>query len=46
MAQVIKVTPDKDGRLFIRLYGSDLEIVVEEKTPTKKSAKKSTDAAE
>lgn len=26
---VIKVTPDKDGKIFITLYGTKYEIVVE-----------------
>ena len=29
MANVIKVKPDKDGRVFITLYGTRYEIVVE-----------------
>lgn len=40
MAQVIKVKPDKDGRLFVRLYGNDIEIVVDDK---KAAPKKSDD---
>lgn len=31
MNNVIKVTPDKDGRLFITLYGTRYEIVVDKK---------------
>lgn len=34
MANVIHVTPDKDGRVFITLYGTKYEIVVEQ--PKKK----------
>lgn len=45
MAQVIKVTPDSNGRLFIRLYGNDIEIVVEEKA-AKKTAKKADETTE
>ena len=35
MANVIKVKPDKDGRVFITLYGTRYEIVVEQSKPTK-----------
>ncbi len=35
MANVIKVKPDKDGRVFITLYGTRYEIVVEKPKPTK-----------
>ena len=35
MPDVIKVTPDKDGRLFITLYGTKYEIVVNKPEPTK-----------
>lgn len=35
MANVIKVKPDKDGRVFITLYGTRYEIVVEQPKPTK-----------
>lgn len=35
MASVIKVKPDKDGRVFITLYGTRYEIVVEKTKPTK-----------
>lgn len=37
MNNVIKVTPDKDGKIFITLYGTKYQIVVEE--PVKKQAK-------
>ena len=34
--QVIEVTPDKDGKVFIRLYGTTYEIKIKEKKqPTK-----------
>lgn len=37
-AQVIEVTPDKNGKIFIRLYGTNYEIKVKEnKKPTKDS---------
>ena len=39
MNNVIKVTPNKDGKIFITLYGTKYEIVVEkpaEKTTDKK----------
>ena len=35
MTQVIKVTPDKDGKLFITLFGTKYQIVVEEEKPVK-----------
>jgi hypothetical protein len=43
MSNVIKVTPNKDGKLFITLYGTKYEIVVEkveEPKPAKESTKK------
>lgn len=30
MTNVIKVTPNKDGKIFITLYGTKYEIVIEE----------------
>ena len=30
MTNVIKVTPNKDGKIFITLYGTKYEIVVEQ----------------
>lgn len=35
MANVIHVTPDKDGKVFITLYGTKYEIVVDKPKPTK-----------
>lgn len=36
MANVIEVTPNKDGKIFITLYGTKYEIVVKEnKKPAK-----------
>lgn len=35
MANVINVTPDKDGRVFITLYGTKYEIVVNKPKPSK-----------
>lgn len=35
MINVIKVKPDKDGRLFIILYGTKYEIIVEKEKPAK-----------
>lgn len=35
-AQVIEVTPDKDGKVFITLYGTKYQIVVKEPKPSKK----------
>ena len=34
-AQVIKVTPDKDGKVYITLYGTKYQIIVEEPKPEK-----------
>ena len=34
MADVINVTPDKDGRIFITLYGTKYEIVVNKPNPS------------
>lgn len=39
MTNVIKVKPNKDGKIFITLYGTKYEIVVEEEKPVKKPAK-------
>ena len=36
MANVIKVKPDKDGRVFITLYGTRYEIVVEKHKKNKR----------
>lgn len=35
-AQVIEVTPDKDDKVFITLYGTKYQIVVKEPKPSKK----------
>ena len=37
-AHVIEVTPDKDGKVFITLYGTKYQIVVKE--PKQKTAAK------
>ena len=37
MASVINVTPDKDGRVFITLYGTKYEIVVNKPHKEKKT---------
>lgn len=37
VANVINVTPDKDGRLFITLYGTRYEIVVNKPHKEKKT---------
>ena len=34
-AHVIEVTPDKDGKVFITLYGTKYQIVVKEPKPEK-----------
>lgn len=36
---VIKVTPDKDGKIFITLYGTKYEIVVEKPKAEPKAKK-------
>ncbi len=36
---VIKVKPDKDGKIFITLYGTRYQIVVEDTKPATKPAK-------
>lgn len=36
---VIKVTPNKEGKIFITLYGTKYQIIVEEEKPVKKPAK-------
>ena len=33
--QVIKVAPDKNGKIFITLYGTKYQIVVDEPKPSK-----------
>ena len=33
--QVIEVTPDKNGKVFITLYGTKYQIVVKEPKPSK-----------
>ncbi len=43
MNNVIKVTPNKDGKIFITLYGTKYEIVVEQpKKVEEKPAKETT----
>lgn len=37
MANVIEVTPDKDGKVFITLYGTKYEIVVKKPVKEKKT---------
>ena len=37
--QVIKVTPDKNGKIFITLYGTKYQIVVDEPKPSKTKEK-------
>jgi hypothetical protein len=39
MANVIKVKPDKDGKVFITLYGTRYEIVIEQPKPSKTKEK-------
>ena len=38
-AQVIKVTPDKNGHVFITLYGTKYQIVIDEPKPSKTKEK-------
>lgn len=38
-AQVIEVTPDKNGKIFIRLYGTTYEIKVKENKKLTKESK-------
>ncbi len=38
--QTIHVTPNADNKLIVRLYGEDLEIIVDKKAPAEKPAKK------
>ena len=40
MTNVIEVTPNKDGKLFITLYGTKYEIKVKEVKEPKKTIKK------
>lgn len=43
MTNVIKVTPNKDGKIFVTLYGTKYEIVVEQPKEEKtKEAKETT----
>ena len=35
MANVIEVTPDKNGKVFITLYGTKYQIVIKEPKPSK-----------
>lgn len=39
MGNVIEVTPDKDGKMFITLYGTKYQIVVKETKSVTKPAK-------
>ena len=34
-ANIIEVTPNKDGKIFITLYGTKYQIVVKEEKPVK-----------
>lgn len=36
MNNVIEITPDKNGKLFITLYGTRYEIVIKDKKPNNK----------
>ena len=37
---IIEVTPDKDGKIFVTLYGTRYQIVVKEKPVTKTKTSK------
>lgn len=39
MDNIIEVVPNKDGKIFITLYGTRYQIVVKEPKPVKKTAK-------
>lgn len=39
MNNIIEVTPNKDGKIFITLYGTKYQIVIKEEKPVKKPAK-------
>lgn len=39
-ANIIEVTPDKDGKVFITLYGTKYQIVIKEPKPEKTKEKK------
>ena len=39
MSNIINVTPDKDGKVFITLYGTTYEIVVNKPKPSKAKEK-------
>lgn len=39
MTNVIKVKPDKNGKIFITLFGTKYQIVVEEEQPVKTTKK-------
>lgn len=36
MANIIEVTPDKDGKVFITLYGTKYQIIIKKPKPSKK----------
>ena len=42
MDNIIKIKPDKDGKLFIRLYGTRYQIVIEKEEPKEQPKSKST----
>ena len=39
-ANIIEVTPNKDGKVFITLYGTKYQIVIKEPKPEKTKEKK------
>ena len=39
MENIIRIKPDKDGKLYIKLYGTRYEIIVEKEEPEKKGEK-------
>ena len=46
MNNVIKVTPNNDGKIFITLYGTKYEIVVEQPKEVEEKPAKTTKKAE
>ena len=46
MANIIEVMPDKDGKIFITLYGTKYQIIVKKPKPTKEEPKAETETFE
>lgn len=43
MANIIEVMPDKDGKIFITLYGTKYQIIVKKPKPTKEEPEAETE---